>query len=146
MLLLSKMSHRNGILRFLSVVFTYAQAQAKHRTTSHLPPWKKKDFGNVRNTLHYVFRSPTIAIANKNETTTTYRWPMVCPSPQAMDRLWRQTIDKEAHIFPSLAKRNPNREARLRDGLDQKIEQQTHCTVDTARVLVEQQEFFNALA
>ena len=78
--------------------------------------------------------------------TDVYELPMVCPNANDMEHLWQQTLDREAQIFPSRAQQDPNREAHLRQGLDEKIGKKTYCHVDVARVLEDQKDFFKAFA
>lgn len=94
---------------------------------------------------HSVPHQPT-GSGDTVAATAAYELPMVCPNATAMDNLWQQTLDKEAQIFPSLAQQDPDREAHLRQGLDEKIVQKTYCHVDAARVLEDQNDFFKTFA
>ena len=80
------------------------------------------------------------------DTRDAQQLPMICPNSNDMEHLWQQTLDKEAQIFPALAQQDPHREARLRQGFDEKIVQKTYCHVDVARVLEDHKDFFKTFA
>ena len=67
--------------------------------------------------------------------------PLICPDATLLNRLWEQTVSKEARLFHSSSSQDSSsglaseRIAQLRQGFQHLVDQQTYCHVNVTAVL-----------